>query len=143
MAIVNRDLDYTEQRHVVSVALANTSTGVTYPVMVVPFPSKIVACYEGALGLSGSPVHSLWLQRFVVGAGLTSIVLGSTIPVAAIGTSGTALQGFTVLASGVTYPLQAGDTIALYTQGANAGTVETTVTVVIQALQDIRTAFGV
>ena len=140
MAIVNRDLDSSEQKRVVNIKLGGTVTGSTYLLHVVPSQSRLVAAVQAAEGISGSPVHSLWLYRFNAGAGLTNIVLGSTIPVTAYGTSGAAT--FSVSAAGMTNPLQAGDALVLFVQGANSAVSGCAVGLAIQALQDIRSSYG-
>lgn len=140
MAIVNRDLETSEQRHVLSASVDNTITGATYGLCVVPFQSKLISAMASSVGLSGAPIGTLWMHRFIVGTGFTSIVLGTSVAIPAYGLSGGVT--FNVLAAGVTNPLQSGDQLTLATGGANTGSVRTVVTFVIQALQDIRTAFG-
>lgn len=139
MAIINRDLSKSEQRHSFVEVVQNTATSSTYLICVVPFQSYLSAAAMACQGLSGSPNHSLWVQRFVAGVGVTSNVVGYSLVAQSWGTSGT--QGFTV--SGTTYTLQANDVLILSTAGANTGTVSTQVTYVLQALQDIKTQLGV
>jgi hypothetical protein len=91
-------------------------------------------------GLSGAPNHSVWLQRFVAGAGVTSIVFGASMASVAFATSGG--QSFT-LAAGVTFQLQAGDLLMLSTAAANTASTSTVVTLVLRQLQDIVSDFGV
>lgn len=141
MAIVNRDLDVTEQRHVVNASVDNAVTGATYGLGLIPFQGKIVAGMIGAVGLSGAPVGTIWLHRFIVGTGFTSIALGSSFLIPAFGVSGGAT--LSLQAAGVTYPLQSGDQITLATGAANTGAVRIEVTYVIQAQQDLRSAFGI
>jgi len=140
MAIVNRDLDPTQQRMVYTAPLTNTITGQTYPLLVVPSPSSLVAMQQCVTGLSGAPNHSVWLQRFVAGAGVTSIVFGASMASVAFATSGG--QSFT-LAAGVTFQLQAGDLLMLSTAAANTASTSTVVTLVLRQLQDIVSDFGV
>lgn len=163
MAITNRDLDLTERRHNIAAGFANTVTSATYTICVVPFPAMLVSAGEVNMGLSGSPNHSIAVWRFNAGAGLTNYVLGQSISVAAaFGASGgqtyvcqgctyiggytnaagvTGAVGFTII--GATYALQTGDVLVLQTAGANTATAFTQVTLVLQALQDIRSEFGI
>lgn len=164
MAITNRDLDLTERRHnIVANFLSGTVTSATYAICVVPFPAMLVSAGEVNMGLSGSPNHSIAVWRFNVGAGLTNYVVGQSISVAgAFGLSGgqtyvcqgctyiggytnaagvTGAVGFTII--GATYALQTGDVLVLQTAGANTATAYTSVTCVLQALQDIRSEFGI
>lgn len=157
MPLVNRDKDASEQREVytttVMYTLSGASAGIvnpgvstanTFPLFTVPYPATIVTAGEAAYGLSGTPVHSLWIYRFA--GGFTSIVCGQTMNVTAYGTSG-GMFGGTLgysLVAGVaaTFPLQSGDQVVLYTQGANTATASSTVTVVVKALQDIKSHFS-
>lgn len=151
MAIVNRDLDPSQQRQTyqalldrtpssISAGIANPglSTGNTFLVCNIPFPSQLMAASEACYGTSGSPVHSLWIYRFA--AGFTSIAIGQTMAITAFGTSG--IQGFSLFAA-TTFQLLAGDQLVLYTQASNAAVANAMVTVVVKALQDIKTDFGV
>lgn len=139
MAIVNRDKDASEQRECFTTSIAPSLTGLTYGVCVVPYQSNLVSAMVQGNGLSGSPNYSLWIQRFVVGSGVTSINIGSSLVLTTFGTSGA--MTFSIPGS-LTYPLQASDVITLSMAAANTATANTTVTVVLRALQDIKTAFG-
>ncbi len=140
MPLVNRDCDSSQQRDVVNASITNTITGQTYNLCLVPYPATLLAAQQAVCGLSGAPNHSLWIQRFIVGTGLTSINVGVSLVAATFGTSGS--QGFSVSA-GVTYPLQANDVIMLSTAAANTAATSVAITLVIKALQDIKTHFGV
>lgn len=150
MAICNRDLDPSQQRETFTAVLDRTPSGVsagilnpglatgqTYRVCTIPYPSTLVAAQNAVWGLSGTPVHSLWIYRFA--GGFTSIAVGQTMAPTAFGTSGS--LGFSLFAA--SYGLLAGDQLVLYTQGANSAVAESTVTCVVKALQDIKTHFGV
>jgi hypothetical protein len=151
MAIVNRDLDSSQQRETyqcyvsgsasgISAGIVNpgVATGLTFPLCNIGFPAQLVAADCAAYGLSGTPVHSLWIYRFA--GGFTSIAVGQTLTITAFGTSG--VLGFSLFAA-TTFPLQSGDQLVLYTQGSNTAVANTTVTLVVKALQDIKTNFGV
>lgn len=153
MAIVNRDLDPSQQSIVVEqtvyggVAVSaslglftpGVATGRTYVIAEVPGPMQLVAAQAAAFGVSGSPAHSLWVYRF--SGGFTSLgAIGQTLAVQGYGTSGA--QAFSLFA-GTSILLQAGDLIALYTQGSNAAVDSVTVSLVLKATQDIKTSFGV
>ena len=141
MAIVNRDLFSTQQRDCYSAALAPTATGLTYAIMTVPYPATLIAANVSANGLSGAPNYSLWLQRFIAGSGITSIPMGTSQVITTFGTSGAI--GFSLNGSGASFPLLAGDALILSTAAANTSSASTSVTIVIQALQDIKSHFGV
>lgn len=143
MAIVNRDNDASQQRASINSSFANTVVGGTYPVFIAPYPCTLDAASQFVVGLSGAPNHTLWLYRFVVGAGVTAVAqLGASLASAAYGTSGA--QTFTIISgTGTSYPLQAGDAVYLQSAGANTGVAFGTVQLVVRALQDIKTFFGV
>lgn len=152
MAIVNRDLDPSQQRNVYQAVLTGPTysgisaglvapglgTGLTFPLCNISNQSQLIAADASSFGVSGSPVHSLWIYRFA--GGFTSIAIGQTLAVTAYGTSG--VQGWSLFAAS-SFQLQSGDQLVLYTQGSGSATAVTTVTLVVKQLQDIVTNFGV
>lgn len=143
MALVNRDKDVSEQRTVVACSVRDTVVGGTYPLFIAPYACTLDAASQFAYGLSGAPNHQLNLYRFVPGAGVTNIgQLGASLVTAAYGTSGA--QTFTIISgTGTTFPLQAGDAVYLTSAGANTAVQFATVHLVVKALQDIKTHYGV
>lgn len=141
MAIVNRDLDATQQVETLVGQVSSTSTGVTYCMATIPYPAQLIAASQCAVGLSGAPNHSLWIQRFVAGSGVTSIVVGASMVSVVFGTSGG--QSFSIIGTGASNLLQTGDLILLSTAAANTAAAHVSVTLVVQALQDIKSCFGV
>lgn len=155
MAIDQRDLDVTQTRELLSYSLGvgatvPIATGSTFVLGPIPFPCQIVAAEVAAFGLSGSPVLTLQVGRFIVGTGYTTIGLNATLTAAAWGTSGpqgfsTASFGSTSLQQGATtiVPLYTGDAILLTTSAANTAAINVGVNIVIRALQDIKTHYGI
>lgn len=153
MALANRDKDTTEQRATFNAAIFGTasgvsagitnpglSTGTTFPLATIPYPGTLDAAESVVWGLSGTPVHSLWIYRFA--GGFTSIACGQTLTVTAFGTSGAI--GYSLIAGNAsTFPLLAGDQIVLYAQGANSAVASAQVSLVVKATQDFKTHFGV
>lgn len=153
MAIVNRDLDPSQQRSGVGINVVLTgpsfsgvsagitapgvATGLTFPLCSISNQSQLMAAANSSYGVSGSPVHSLWIYRFA--GGFTSIAVGQTLAITAYGTSG--VQGWSLF--GASNLLQSGDQLVLYTQGSGAATATTCVNLVVRQLQDIVTNFGV
>lgn len=138
--IVNRDLDQSERKLVIQNKVSPTVTGASYHIGVVPFPAQVLAGWEAAFGLSGAPTGQIQVHRFIVGTGVTIItgIFTASAP-SAFGTSG--LFGHSLV--GASFLLQPKDVLTYVTGGANTALAETTVAVVIQALQDIKTQFGV
>ncbi len=152
MAIVNRDLAPSQQRENYVASIVGTASGVsagilnpvvatatTYPIALIGSQSRLVAAGIGAWGVSGAPVCTLWIYRFA--GGFTSIVVGNTLAITAYGTSGA--LSFSMLPASVSYPLQVGDELVMYVQGANSAMDRAMTTCVIQNLQDIVSDFGV
>ncbi len=151
MAIVNRDLDVTQQRVRYQAVLSTSGnsgvsagisvpgviTGKTFLLCNVSSPGQLVAAAETAYGVSGAAVHSLWVYRFA--GGFTSFAVGQTLAITAFGTSG--IQGFSLF--GASNSLLAGDQVVLYTQAANTAVDTAVVELVIRNLQDIVSDFGV
>lgn len=139
MAIINRDLFSSQKREVFQATIAPTITAATYLLCNVPYPATLVNVVQSAVGLSGAPNHSIWLNRFVVGSGITTIIFGNSFVVSAAGTSG--VQAFS-LALAATFPLLANDMLILSTAAANTNAATVTVSIVIQALEDYKSTFG-
>ncbi len=139
MGIVNRDLDPSQQQAIFQSQVRPTATASTYILMVVPYQAQVMSAMQTVKGLSGAPNHSLWIQRFIAGSGVTSINIGASIVASAFATS--AAQTFT-LTSASTNLLQAGDLILLSTDAANTNAAEVAVALSLKALQDIKTNFG-
>lgn len=152
MPLVNRDKDQSEQRDVyqsffngtpssVSSTIMNPglSTGNTFMLATISRPCQLIAAESVVWGLSGAPLHNLWLYRFA--GGFTSILMGNTLTVSAFGTSGA--QNYTLSAAAVSFPLVAGDQLFLNTLVAATSVASAQITLVVKSLQDIKTDFGV
>jgi len=143
MAITNRALDPSEQRQVFESSYGLVATGATLQACLVPYASTLAAVRVAAVGISGSPTLDLRVWRFIVGTGVTAIAGGATtLAMQAVGTSG--LQSMVIAASGSSFlNLAANDVITLTSGGANSAVAQLGTAVVVQALQDIKTSFGV
>lgn len=147
MAIVNRDLDVSQQKICLQGTVATTvgaSAGAAFPAVTVPFPGLVKTIALTASGLSGAPTIALDVQRFVVGSGLTTIpYLSTTMAITAVGTSG--VKVVTLAAAGSSLlQLQTGDVITVNQlfSGGNVAIAKLEVNAVVQALQDIVAYFG-
>lgn len=152
MPIVNRDLDSSQQREVYQALINGSASGIsagiqnpgvatalTFPLCTISRPGSLVAAQVAAWGISGTPSHSLWVYRFA--GGFTSIQVGASIAPTAFGTSGS--LGYSILPAATSFPLLAGDQLVLATVTANSAFAQVTMTMVVRALQDIKTDFGV
>lgn len=140
MGIINRTLDASEKKEAIAQRIGPTVTGVAYPIYTAAYPSTISDARAVALGLSGTPTSTLGIQRFIAGTGATTITVGGALTAVAFGTSG--LQRFSLPATGSTLlNLQAGDVLTVTTGGTNAALVNLQVTVVTEAIQDIKSYF--
>lgn len=144
MAIVNRDLDSSEQKKVLSVGYANDiATGVTLMCVQVPYPAELKAIQLAVTGLSGTPTYAFGVGRFIAGSGYTFMSGGATTMTGrAFGTSG-AVAGSLASSGSSLLQLLAGDVLTLVTGGSNAAVKQLQVSFVVQALQDIKSNFGV
>lgn len=142
MAIVNRDLDSSEQCYVLQNTLGAVATGASTWVGAVKSTGQILAWQLSGKGLSGAPTYQLAIARWT-SAGITNIAMGSALTLAgAFGLSG-GLIGATFSASGSLSAVQAGDVLVVNSGGANTAVTDLVVNVVVKATQDIKTSFGV
>lgn len=116
------------------------ATGATLPICVVPFPAQVAALQVFGFGLSGTPTVLLDVTRYnsggvttITGAISTLTVLGATISQAA---------GATISSGASLVSLQQNDIINFRTGTASTAMTGAVVTLVLQALQDIKTHFG-
>lgn len=140
MPLIDRNDDSTTKRVAFSANFAATATGVTSVIGILPFNSLVTGYYASAFGLSGTPLSSLSLYRFIAGSGFTAIPVGGTLTVPAFGTSGFAFYGATV--NGITYSnvlgitaLQ-GDLMVALSGGANSAAASLYLGVVMQPTDD-------
>lgn len=137
MAIINRTQDVSEQKDLIQQTLLNTTVTTDYVIHKAPRAQVITDALSTGVGLSGSPALTLKIQRFVVGAGLTTISVSGALTQSAIGTSGS--QRFSLPAAGSTLlNLAAGDFVAVTTATANTGSVQTIIDLVVQNIQDVK-----
>lgn len=145
MAIVNRDLDASEQNEVIPIRTAGavTNTGGTYLIGLVPYNCEVKAIRLSAMGLSGVPIFEVENYKFTAGS---SISINSSISTAtSVGLL--SLSGIISLTLGTAGSSQVqcdANSAFVLTLGA-AGTAASQVTgeIVVKKLQDIVTTFGV
>lgn len=136
MAIINRSLDASQQVYDVSAPLGALATTETHVVYVAPYPATIKQVKAALLGLSGAPQHALWLNRVGFSG---AVAAAAAIP--AVGTSGPI--GLSLVAAGSSLlNLQAGDWLTVVTSVANTAVTDATYSLVLQAVQDIKTFYG-
>lgn len=138
MGIINRTKDVSEQKEVIEVLIDDTITARVYPVYTAPRAQTLIDARNVALGLSGAPTMSLFLNRFVVGTGGISAAVGGALTVAAFGTSGA--QQYSLPATGSSLlALQSGDWLSVKAAGTNAALTDNIISLVVQNVQDIKT----
>lgn len=139
MAIVNRDLDASEQIYVLGGAIGAVATGVSTPVALVPNIGNITEWRLTGKGLSAAPVYQLAIARWT-SAGITGIALGSAVTLAgAFGLSGGVIGATFV---GNSYAVQIGDMLVVNSSGANTAVTDLMVSVVVKATADIKKTFN-
>lgn len=143
MAIVNRDVDVSQQKTTLVAQVKTVNTGVTMPVAAIPFPCTLQAVRVAAIGVSGSPNWDFLVSRFIAGSGNTVFSIGiSNLVVVALGTSG--LQGHSGLAAtgSTLLSLAANDILMINSTGANTNVTDAAVSLVVKKTQDIVSHFG-
>lgn len=146
MGIINREKDQSERRTLISGALEPLTTGVTYSVASMPWPCILEQIMVSAVGLSGAPVLTPIVLRFIPSVGLTAITaIGQTLTLGDYGTSG--VLGFSLVSQGSTSAslcqLLAGDILALISSGANTAAASAQFGIVVKPTQDIKTFYGI
>lgn len=147
MAIVNRDLDLSQQNQCLSSVISTSvgaSAGAEFHVAQMPFPGTLKKVVFAANSVSGSAQVAVDLKRWTA-TGLTTIAyLSTTLVLTATGISSAySTQSVTINASlGL---LQAGDVICVNQlfSGGNVGAANMVVSCVVQATQDICEHFGI
>lgn len=144
MGIINRDLDASQKRSVVTAVAGAVATGATGIIDVVKEASSLDAAQVAAFGLSNSLTVQLFVNRFIVGSGFTAFSVGSALTVPAYGTSGLAAAGVSTPAIGSTLTtLQSGDVLLYLTAGTNAAATGLQVSVALRPLGDYAKFFGI
>lgn len=146
MGIINRTKENSEKLVPLNFALGNLALtqGETGVLAYVPFPCVLSAANIATMSLDGSPNLMLTVQRFIVGAGVTTYVVGSTFTLRAFGTSGVLSSGVSLPASGSTLlNLMANDVIG-YQMGTGSTLIATGVAgcLVVRPIQDVTSFLG-
>lgn len=148
MAIVNRDLDASQQREVYQCMVGQgasslIATGTTAAIALVPFAAQLVAAQCVGFGVSGAPTVTFDITRQNSGGvtTITGIVSALTLSAAGV-TPVVQSQGFTISSGSSLVSLQANDIVHMRTGASNTAMVAATVTLVVKALQDIKTHFS-
>lgn len=137
MGTINRTKDVSEQKDLVQVLIDDTITARIYPIYTAPRAQTLTDARNFALGLSGAPTMSLFLNRFIVGTGFASYALGGALTVSALGTSGS--QQYSLPATGSSLlALQSGDVITVKAGGSNAALTDNMIDLVVQNVADIK-----
>lgn len=144
MAIVNRDMDATEQRDVYCESLTSVPTGTTLSLFTLPYPCSLQSVRSTALGVSNAMQVAFLKLVYVSGSGSTFIPIGISNLVlvnhASIGSQGSsylAAQGSTLL------NFQAGDALAVLSSVANGNALSLNIQAVFKKTQDIVSMNGV
>ncbi len=148
MAIVNRDLDVSEQivdfSNVISTSVG-ASAASNFFVLQMPWPATLKGVAVAAASISGAPQVSVSITRWTAGGATVIPYAGSTLAVLAYGASA-AYQMIPMATAGSTLlNLQAGDVVTLKQEfsGGNVAIANAVVTVCVQALQDIKKHFNI
>ncbi len=143
MGVTNRALDVSEKNRILQVNYGLTATTKVLNVAMIPYPCTLQAAVLAAKGVSNGLTVQLKVDRFITGSGATTIIGGATtLTTQAVGTSG--IQSFVLAAAGSSFlSLQQGDVVTATTAVANAAADDLSIGLVVQAVQDIKSSFGV
>lgn len=141
--VLNRTNDASQQRQVYELKAGATATGVTAILAHIAYPCVAEAGQYAAFGLSGAPSYTVYVNRFVVGAGATAwAITGANVP-PAYGTSGVLASGMSMLAAGNTLlNLMPNDVLMVQSGVANTSVTGLTANLVVRAIQDQKKYFG-
>lgn len=140
MAIVNRDLDASEQKQIWMRGFSTlTTTGGTYMAFIAPYAIELKDIYVSAKALSGAPTLTFYKMFFSGGASL--VAASAALTVSAYGTSGI-VRASLVAAGSTAIQLAANDVLVIQAAVSNAGMDDAVLTIVAKALQDIKAPFG-
>jgi len=137
MAVENRDCGLGQQRDQVHHIVRTLVTGASYLAGLIPYPCALQAGAVGAIGLSGSPILSINVQRLesggltVIPLGLSGIVLQNANTSGFIGFSGIRTVGSSLLA------LQTGDLLSVSLSGTNSAVDQVAINLIVQKSQDL------
>lgn len=144
MAITNRDKDASEQKDVIHFhSVGAVATGTTLYFGVVPAPALLQSVKAAAHGVSSAMQVTFNVERFtsagitVIPVGISNLVLQNMSVSGALGFSGLAAQGSTLL------QLQDGDVLTGTTSVANGNALDLTLELVIKKTQDFVAYNGV
>lgn len=141
MAIVNRDLDSSEQKYVVNVNLGAVATGVTRFLWASPTSAALESVRYLAAGVSNA--MQVAIEKVPSGAGASGIAMGiSNLVLQNTSTSG--IPGFSGLAApgSTLLNLSQGDRIVATSSVANGNATELFIQLVVKKTQDIVALWG-
>lgn len=143
MAILNRDMDPSEQKELFRFAgSTQITTGNTQWIGIVPYPCTVQSARSVAVGVSGAPIINFQVQRFapgntVIALGISGMLLNNFGTSGCLGYSGLAAPGATVL------NLQLGDIVMFEMSGSNSAALQLALELVVKKTQDIVSYNGV
>ncbi len=146
MGVINRTEDQSLQRVALDVVLngsqTNGETGVLAPV---PFPCFLEAAQLAFFNPTAQVTFQLVVNRFIVGAGFTTILLGSTFTPIAFGTSGVATRGLSLPPSGSSLlSLMTNDLLGYQVGGGSTAAIYGTFgSFVVRPVQDVKVFLGI
>lgn len=145
MGVTNRAKDVSEQKWIFQSHYQAQSgiDGTTLPLFVcsVPFPAILKGVEVAAKGVSNTVALDFFINRFTT-TGITLTGGATQLTLQNVGTSG--IQSFVLAAAGSSLlNLQRGDVLAVIASGTSGAISALSLGAVLQAVQDIKTSFGV
>lgn len=141
MAIVNRDLDASQQKEMVQVNLGAVATGATRFCAIIPYPCTLQSVRNSAAGVSNAMQVAFEVIRGSgssgIPIGISNMVLQNRSTSGVVGFSGLAATGSTLL------NLLAGDVIQVVTSVSNGNATDLLLEFVLKKSQDIVSYNGI
>lgn len=140
MAIVNRDLDQSQQRTEVNENLGSLATGVTRHVCLISAPAILETVRVSAQGVSNAMQLAFEVIRGAgssgIPIGISNLVLQNRSVSGVVSFSGLAAAGSTLLS------LAAGDVIQVVSSVTNGNATDLALSIVLRKSQDIISQWG-
>lgn len=139
--IVTRTKDVSEQKESIRVSGANVNNATTLGGYLVERSMLITDCKVAMQGVSGSPSIMLGAYRFQGSTGSASFAIGTSFVVTSYATSGYMSYSLPAVGSTLLMLMKGDIIVAIQGGGTGAASTYTSVDIVAQNIQDVRTWF--
>lgn len=139
MSVLNRTDDISQQKEHFQALQINVANSTIFPVAVIERSMLLTDCKITMHGVSGTPALYLTCYRFQGSTGSASFIIGASFVCQAYGTSGYLQYSMPAVGSTLLQLMKGDVVVATQAGGTGAATTITTVDLVCQNLQDVKT----